>query len=140
MAEALIYVRNDPPTGIPETDGLRYKPGDWVVIKDDGWKWTAMESKSAWIAAGRPGEWSKTFVLLKMPWISAPRLSSLTEGWADTPISLFRRRKRFLDIDATPQQIRNKIGADWEITVTKEQIRSFIKSRVDGAVFDPGFD
>jgi hypothetical protein len=140
MAEGLIYARNDPLTGDLTIDNARYKPGDFVVFKDDGWKWTAMESKAAWIAAGRPGQWSKTFILLKMKGIDTARLTSMLDVWESSPGILFRRRMRFLDISATPQQIRDKIGSDWEITVTPSQIRNFIKRKSDGAVFDPGFD
>jgi hypothetical protein len=141
MAELLIYVRDDPLTGDPNIDNMRHKRGDVITVQPDGWAWTGEENKAVWIAGGRlASQWPRTFVLLKIPGVSASKIRNLTAPWNDVAGELYRRKQRFIDIDAAPSQIRNKIGSDFEITVTPSQIRNFIKRKSDGAVFDPGFD
>lgn len=135
MCEILLYARvnNGNPQG--------YHQFDPVTVHDDGWTWGYRASKADWIAGGRLGsQWPRGFILLKIPSVPASRVRGLLQQWESTPKTLHRKRKVFFDIDAAPSTIRQKIGSDYEITVTKAQIRNFLKSKVDGVVFDPGWD
>jgi hypothetical protein len=139
MAELLIYASNNL-SGDTETDKGRYRKGDIVVVKDDGWQWGRMESKAVWIAEGRvASEWPKTFVLLKITGATVAQVLSLIDPDMTGEV-MNARRLRFIDVDATPAQIKDKIGSDYEATVTKAAIKNYIKRKSDDAVYDVGFE
>ena len=133
MCELLIYAKNN-------TNPLAHQRGNIVTVHDDGWPWTIEESKAAWVASGRlASQWHNIFILVKMPGVPKARIENMKLGQDDVTGNLLRKRQFFVDIDATPSQIKQKIGRDFEITVTKAQLRNFFKRRGDGVVHNPGW-
>lgn len=154
MAELLCIAKPTPLSGDDARDALAWRRGDVVVVEEDGHAWRPGESRAAWVADGRNNaDWPGKFFIIKIPGVSASvvrdklreqktrtdLVSDPTEALTVKPIiRVLRRRLNFLDVDATPQQIKQAIGRDYEITVTPTQIKSYLKNRDDGLTIDAG--
>ena len=138
MAELLVFVKPVAHAD-PLKDAQRYKKGDVVTVQADGFAWGVYESKSVWLAAGNAAEdWPGHFALVKITGADPDKVRTMLSSDEDADGSMTLRRLNKLDIDATPSQIKNKIGTDYEVTVTVNQIQNYIKRKSDGTVLDLG--
>ena len=140
MCELLIRARHTL-TGNAEKDKGVWRKGDIIRVEVDGYQWGNKERKANWVAAGNdPSTWHKNTFLVKIPGLAKAKLTSLLEheysvSYIPGPFeleerhTLLRRRMRYLAVDATPAQIRTKIGSDYEIAVTPSQIKNFLRDK-----------
>jgi hypothetical protein len=106
-----------------------YKIGDIVVIRPDGWPWGLMETKAAWLAAGRlEAEWNGDFFLLKLPGVSVATIEYLIAAFpTGTAIQGARRLWKFdYDSLSTPQKnsLASKGGFTADIDLTSNQVKA----------------
>lgn len=149
MAELLVRIAHDPSWNAetaPQT-------GDVVGIKEDGAPWGRMERKSIFLARGGvEADWHGQTILVLVPGVSASALKEalLTpeEEIIDDPDFpgekkrvMRKRRINMLDYAGfkgnLPPPLRNQIETDGEITVTADQLRLFLKTKL-GVVLDLG--
>jgi hypothetical protein len=134
MAELLIKARNAQHAD-PDIDRQGcYKRGDIVVVMPDGHEWGAKE--------GLPN-----FVKIKIPGLDHETVRELIDEQREDdagtllfdddgqPI-LFRRRRWRLLVDSIPTTIRNQLRDFGEVTVTRAQIRNYVKRIRDNLTFD----
>jgi hypothetical protein len=141
MAELLIKARNAQHDD-PDTDRRgSYKRGDVVVVMPDGHQWGAKE--------GLPN-----FVKIKIPGLDHVAIAELAseqdEDDAGQPyyepgsailaegpvLSIYRRRRWRILVDNIPVTIRNKLRDTGEATVTRAQIRNYVKRIRDNLTFN----
>jgi hypothetical protein len=112
MAEILIRAKTNGPTGV------HWQRGDIVFIADDGHSWGRLETLAAWVAAGGTAtNWPADFYLLKIPGVARETLEA--RGYVfeqNTATAAARRNWRFA-VDSLPNQIRNRLNNDGEVTV-----------------------
>ena len=150
MCEILVKARHTLTADAEKNKGI-WRRGDIIVIEEDGYAWGIQERKTNWVAAGNdPTTWHKNTFLVKVPGVPKSKAVALlvdehteTEeidelGHTVIKRNLIRRRIKHLAIDATPTQIRNKIGTDYEITVTPTQIRNFLRDKDTDTALDLG--
>jgi len=141
MCELLVKARHTLTADAEKNKGI-WRRGDIIVVEEDGYAWGIQERKTNWVAAGNaPSTWHKQTFLVKIPGVPKAKavamLQDQQEDVADTDEQgnlitrrkMVRRRIRHLAIDATPTQVRNAIGADYEITVTPLQIRNYLRDK-----------
>ena len=102
-----------------------YKRGDIVVVMPDGHQWGSEE--------GLP-----RFVRVKIPGLDPETVKHIIEPHQDTTdpdpknwVMLARRKWRVL-VDDVPQGIIDQLRDNGEVTVTVNQIRNFVKNKIDG--------
>jgi hypothetical protein len=128
MAEILIRAKTNGPTG------AHWQRGDIVCIVDDGWQWGRLETLAAWAASGGTAtNWLADFYLLKVPGVSRQTLEGrgfLLEQ--NTATGAARRNWRFA-VDSLPNQIRNRLNNDGEVsvgsTITRAQAESVLLNK-----------
>lgn len=100
-----------------------YKRGDLVVVMEDGHPW------------GR-GEGLPTFVRVKIPGVPASRVRRylaedlVTDQFTGQPTRRRRRLWRLL-VDDVPNAIRRALRDAGEVTVTWEQVRGYVRDKVE---------
>jgi hypothetical protein len=134
MAELLLKARNAQHAD-PDIDRHGcYKRGDIVVVMPDGHQWGTKE--------GLPN-----FVKIKIPGLNHETVRELIdeqrEDDAGNPLFdddgqpiLFRRRRWRVLVDSIPTTIRNQLRDFGEVTVTRAQIRNYVKRIRDNLTFD----
>ena len=150
MCELLVKARHTL-TGDAEKNKGIWRRGDIIIVEEDGYAWGIQERKTNWVASGNaPSTWHKHTFLVKIPGVPKEKVAAMLQDqqedvadvdkWGNPIIvkKLMRRRVRHLAIDATPLQIRNKIGADYEITVTPLQIRNYLRDKDTNTEYNLG--
>lgn len=151
MCEILFYARNNTHPD-PEKDRRGcYKRGMPVQVQEDGHVWGRLESKQVWIAEGRdPAQWPSQgkFAIVKIPGVPKGRaLAFLDEQFVDdvgldyfrTVLDLrpsrYRRRAWRLLVDNIPNNLRNQLLNNGEVTVTVTQVRNYLRRIRDDAQY-----
>lgn len=152
MAEILFFSGNRTHPD-PEKDRRgSWKRGMPVVVFDDGHVWGREESKQQWISEGNLAEdWPSQgiFVIVKIIGITADRIKDIIEPQIvdDAGVEYdnlsgrslphrFRRRGWRVLVSSLPAGIRSTLVTDGEVTVTKLQVRNYIR-RIRDDVLHP---
>lgn len=134
MAELLIKARNAQHADPDKDRRGCYKRGDIVVVMPDGHAWGAKE--------GLPN-----FVKIKIPGLNHETVRELIDEQQEddagnplldnegSPLTFRRRRWRVL-VDSIPTTIRNQLRDFGEVTVTRAQVRNYVKRIRDNLTFD----
>lgn len=130
MAELLVMAR-DRTSADPEKDRRGcYKRGYVVLIREDGNLWGGDE--------GLPN-----FVVIKLPGVPREELIDLTEeqdeddsGVLRQSEGIHRRRRWKLFLDNLPAAAKAKLAETGELTITKRQLRSYIKRIRDNTSYE----
>lgn len=148
MAELLIKIKNytHPDPNIDRQGA--YKKGMIVHVVEDGYPWARKESKQEWLIQGNDAvDWHGRTAILKIPGLAVAKVKELMSvqseddtgapHYEDDGIEprMYRKRRWWLLIDSIPQSIKNAIQADGEVTVTKNQIRNYLKRIRDNAQY-----
>jgi len=120
MALLLIYDRNnthaDP---VKELAGC-WKRGDIVEVMDDS------------VVDGVANPIMPPFILVHVQDVTRAQALKYMDAQRDQSGAIMRRRLYRVLVDATPQQIRNAIGADRYVSVTWPQLRSYVQNKQTG--------
>ena len=140
MAELLIKAKNyvDPDPDMDRRDS--YKKGMIICVKPDGYPWGRLESKQQWLLEGNDAaDWHNKTVIVKIlgldPAIVADIvfIQDVDDTGAPMPLDIngtpqrYRRRAWHLLIDNIPAGIKTTLQTDGEVTVTKLQVRDYLK-------------
>ena len=139
MCELLVRARHTL-TGNTETDKGVWRRGDVIVIEEDGYAWGIQELKANWLAVGNTSAtWHKNTFMVKVTGVPKSKAVLIPDnisvdeddgfGNIISVLKINRRRFNYVAVDATPQQIKNAIGSDYEITVTPTQIKNFLRNK-----------
>lgn len=129
MAELLVKAKHTLYGDVEKQKGI-WRRGDVIDVRPDGFEWGRQEYKANWIASGEtPESWHGQTFLVKIPGVAVAKVETILEGEDDESGKILRRRKKYLAVDATPQQIKDKVGNDYEITVTPLQIKNFLRDK-----------
>jgi len=116
LVKAIDAVHSDP---VKDKQGC-YKRGDVVVVMPDGNVWGKAE--------GLP-----KFVIVKVPGLPVDQARKYVESEADaTGDNIITRRKFKLLVDDIPQALKNQLKAKGEVTVSWNQVKSYVKNKVTG--------
>jgi len=129
VAELLIKaVDHTHPDPVVDRQGA-YKRGMIVRVEEDGFQWGTKE--------GLP-----KFVLVKITGLAAKKVRGLVSpqdeddiGVSQDPAQPFRRRRWRLLVDNIPNAIKIKLRDEGEVTVTKTQIRNYLRRIRDNAQY-----
>lgn len=121
------------------------KRGHIESVRPDGWVWGRIESKQFWIAEGRePAAWpgQGLWVIVKIPGVAVGSRKELEAqqveddsgmplydgiGLAEPVPRVFRPRRWRVLVDSIPNNVRNALLRDGEISVTPTQIRNYVR-------------
>lgn len=122
MAEVLIRARTN------GASAAHWQLGDIVYIAPDGHTWGKLETKAAWVASGEdPALWPGGFWLIKIPGVSVDVIRYLRDRWASGAGGRRLWRLAFSDL---PNQIRNRLNNNGEITVDVDISKANVASRI----------
>lgn len=126
-----------------------YDIGDVIDVVEDGQLLGKQISKAEWIDAGeKPGDFElkKKPLIINLSGVPVAKLESFLE--ADIVVEKegdeSSGKKRLLSIDYVglwailPQSKKNRITNEREITITKTQLRDFLKRKSNGAIISIG--
>ena len=123
-----------------------YDIGDIIDIVEDGQNVGKQISKTEWVAGGGdPAEFMamKKPLIINLVGVSKAKIESFLSMELDQDGDM-TSKKRLNSIDyagiwsALPQTKKDAILNDREVTVTVNQIKNFLKRKLDGGVIDLG--
>ena len=135
MCEILIKIVNatHPDPVIEAADC--YKRGDIIYVAEDGYPWSRMESKQAWLAEGNlAATWHNRTAILKIPGVTVAKARALMTDDAPSDVRRARRLWR-LAIASVPQVVKDAVQADGEYTTTVAAIRTYLRNKISNAEY-----
>ncbi len=142
MAELLIIAANHTHPN-PEVDRASVcKAGMVLRVVRDGYEWDRYTSKQQWIKEGfHADDWVAKGVIIKIPGMAIPKVRELLDRQTVDDLGVetgrtFRFRAWRILKSGLPAPLKARLRNDGEITVTKAQIRNFIKRIRDNRQFE----
>ena len=128
MCELLICAVNKTHPDATKDERGCYKRGDVVMVKDDGYQWSANEGLPLFVIVKIPGRTVAQAEKYCLPY-------TLDDLGGVSPTRIVRRRLHGVEVDAAslPAWVKTSLRDTGTVTVTFTQIRNYIKNKITGA-------